>query len=89
MDAVLAVLAAVADRWPARADAQLYVRIATQLTRSGDPLDAVDVIRIGAERHPERGADFAGLVAALEERARNGTDADRERLEGIAYLGGR
>lgn len=86
--AVLAALDALAERWPERAGPDLYVRTATQLTRSGDPLDAVDVINLGAERFPDRGEDFAALIALLEERARNGTDADRERLEGIAYLGG-
>jgi hypothetical protein len=89
VDAILSALERLRVTHAAQADVQLHARVGNQLLESGSLDGAIAVVDAAYQRFPDDRAALEPLIAALQDRAIHGTDAEREKLATIPYLSGR
>jgi tetratricopeptide (TPR) repeat protein len=75
----------LAAEYPAQADADLYLAIASYLTDAGDTSGAIDVLIAGDERFPEESEKFQAQIRELHDSGLV-DPAELERLRSIGYL---
>ena len=74
----------LAAEYPARANASLYLAIATYLKDAGGTSSAIDILVAGDERFPDESEKFKAQIGEMEA---GGLDpAEIERLKSLGYL---
>jgi len=80
----LETLERLATGYPARANAPLYLAIASYLQEAGDASGAIDILVAGDKRFPEESEKFEAQIKELQA---SGLDpAEIDRLRSLGYL---
>lgn len=74
---------------PNQVNAAFYAKVARELVDAQKLLESLDLIEAGKQKFPKEVDKFDGLIAELEDRAKNGGNNElTSKLEQLGYAGG-